>query len=134
MNADRRRRRPRVHSEVAQRARVMADGHPPAVTRSLLNVSLQDIEDFTLTTEGGRLRVSAEVSTRGLERSRRRDLIPTIGLTARDIDPKEVPEEIEGFIPDGVPTTFTPKRATDPPATSRQRQGCRSGRHDLRHR
>src|SRR5215207_1525723 len=111
MNADRQRRRPTLHSDVAERARVTAAGVPTSASVSLLDVPLQGIEDFTLSTEGGRLRVTAEVSARGLERRRRRDLIPAIGLTARDIDPKQVPQEIEGFIPNGVPTSFTPKRA-----------------------
>src|SRR5215213_314032 len=111
MNADRQRRRPTLHSDVAEHARVTAAGVPTSASVSLLDVPLQGVEDFTLSTEGGRLRVTAEVSARGLERRRRRDLIPAIGLTARDIDPKQVPQEIEGFIPNGVPTSFTPKRA-----------------------
>ena len=86
-------------------------GEPRGATVSLLDVSLDSVKEPRLITEGGRLRVVAEVGINGLDRRRRYERIPVIRLGAQEIDPQLAAREIEGYRPLGVPTTFMPKLA-----------------------
>jgi V8-like Glu-specific endopeptidase len=99
------------HSAVAKRRRVPAKGEPPEISLPILDVSLKDVRGTRVRQEGGRLRVEADLTSAGLDRRRRYERIPAIGLDARDISRSLARQEIKGHRPAGVPTAFIPKRA-----------------------
>jgi hypothetical protein len=101
---------PVEHAEVARRAGLGAEGAPQPATVSLLDIPLKTVGKYSLSAEGGRLRVAAEVGVNGLDR-RRGERIPVTGLRAQDVDPRLAAQQLEGHRPVGVPATFTTKWA-----------------------
>jgi V8-like Glu-specific endopeptidase len=106
-----RRTRPIEHAQLQRRTTIAAEGAPRRNAVSLLDVSLRDAKDLHVATEGGRLRVTVDVGTNGLERRRRHDRIPVKRLSPADIDPRTNRREIDGFRPAGLPTKFLPTTA-----------------------
>ncbi|HSL44506.1 MAG TPA: hypothetical protein VK897_13805 [Anaerolineales bacterium] len=96
---------------LAKRSRVSAEGKSQEATVSLLDISLKGVASTQVIQEDGRLRVLARLRGAGLERQRRYERIPVIRLNPKEIDPRKLARPIEGFRPDGVPTSFQPKRA-----------------------
>lgn len=99
------------HAELAKRSKVKANGTPAAARMPLLDVSLKNLKDFSISSEAGRLRVVADIDVRGVDRRRPYDVIPTTRLRRKDIDPELGAKELEGFVPAGVATAFAPRRA-----------------------
>ncbi|TWD81285.1 hypothetical protein FB561_2396 [Kribbella amoyensis] len=98
-------------AELAKRPKVKADSDRAATRAPLLDVSLKNLDDFTVSSAGGRLRVEATVDARGLDRHRRYDTIPVTRLRKKDLDPELGTKELDGLVPGGVPTAFLPRRA-----------------------
>jgi V8-like Glu-specific endopeptidase len=103
--------RPLEQRVLTRRSRLAADGEPEQATVSLLDISLKNVSATQVIQEDGRLRVTAQLNSSGLQRERQYERIPVIRLSAKDIDPRKVARSIEGFRPAGVPTNFKPKRA-----------------------
>jgi hypothetical protein len=101
--------KPVEHRVLAKRSRVPAEGKPRGATMSLLDISLDGVRGPRLVRKDGRLRVVASLDGRGLRPQRRYERIPVTRLNARQIDPQLAAQEIRGYRPPGVPTTFTPK-------------------------
>jgi V8-like Glu-specific endopeptidase len=103
--------KPVQHSELTKRSKLKATGEPASARVSLLDISLKNVRDYSLSTADGRLLVTADIDARGVERRRRHDTIPTTRLRKKDIDPELGSTELDGFVPSGVPVAFKPRRA-----------------------
>ena len=100
---------PLTHRELARRSAIRADGKPKRATASLLDISLDGVRDPRLVRKDGRLRVVASVDGNGIRPERRYQRIPVTRLKAKNLDPQLLAQEIRGYRPSGIATTFAPK-------------------------
>ena len=115
------------HRALARRPGLAAKGKSQSATVVLADVAMEAVNDPRLIKKDGRVRMVAEVGGNGLDRTRRYQTIPVTKLGAREVDPEQVPQQIDGFRPAGLPTRFIPKlaKATH---TLRPKKGTK---HDL---
>lgn len=103
--------KPLEHRKLIERSPRPAKGKAKKATVTILDVSLKGVSGSRVIQEDGRMRVEAELGSNGLRRERRYEQIPVIRLGKKDIDPKLAARPINGYLPTGAPTTFTPKQA-----------------------
>lgn len=102
---------PVEHEEVAKRKPREGEGEPPSIRVPLLDLPVDGIQNADLDRGDGRLRLLADVDIHGIGRSRRYDQIHAERITAKDLDPDITGKELEGHVPNGVPTSFVPAAA-----------------------
>lgn len=96
--------------EVAKRARVKPSGPAESARVPLLDVPMKGLSEVSVSMEGGRLRVLADVGVQGVPRRRTDGLIPATRLDERavaDVGRKD----LDGVLPSGVPASFVPRKA-----------------------
>ena len=100
---------PLTHRQLARRSALRAVGKPKRATASLLDLSLEGVRNPRLVRKDGRLSLVASIDGNGIRPERRYERIPVTRLNARKLDPKLFAQEIHGYRPSGIATTFTPK-------------------------
>jgi len=101
--------KPLTHRALAKRSRLPASGKAKSATLPLLDISVEGLKAPRLIRKDGRLRVVATLDAKGLRPQRRFERIPTTALNPKTIDPKLLKQELPGYRPPGMPTTFLPK-------------------------
>ena len=113
--------KPVDHDALTERRQIPAEGTLKDETLSVVDISLEGVKGTNVIQEEGRLRVVATLDGKGGRRERRHERIPAIPLNTEDIDRKFYTQEIRGYRPSGMPTSFKPESARPTPTLPPQK-------------